>query len=444
MKLTPLLILPALLFSCANPVSPTGGPKDEIPPQIQRITFDTLGTHRKVILLFNENIVSTNDIILNPQKPTEKKPIIEKGTRTLVIPFLQHHTSINIGNAVKDLNEGNIGVYSSIVIRSDDSFNLKKIISLPKYFKDLKNSLTGHFQKDSLYYKGYIKEDTLTIGGLPEKHTPLEIFFDENKNGTYDSTEWGTRITNTIDTFFYPMPPKKIKISIDTTQIHDMVIIPFYRRSDNLPKTNIIALPNDTLIGLNGTFRQWLQTQSSYNPIYKEIKSKPLLYKISAIHSKDTLISYSYSSRCYQLYGNAVDTLTIKDTLKIKKQYGYIHFQNDSNYSNLQLIILKDQHYIYHKSITQNQDSILLEAGEYTFIAFEDKNNNELLDQVNPNEDRIIHYFDMFLVKPGLDNVIKLGTTVKKDTENSGKQPSNTKNPMLFKPGVKQPTFIKD
>jgi len=111
-----LFAITALVFSCANPVAPTGGPKDETPPAITRTTPGNQSTNfssDRFSLSFTEFVTLkdiSNQLIVSP--PLGKQPeFLQKG-KTLLCRFkepLRDNTTYNIffGNAIVDITESN-------------------------------------------------------------------------------------------------------------------------------------------------------------------------------------------------------------------------------------------------------------------------------------------------------------------------------------------------
>jgi hypothetical protein len=108
-----------LLWSCAQVRTPTGGDKDIVPPQIisaspSNLTTDFSGT--KIVLTFDEYVVleqAKTQILISP--PLAKDPEVKlKSSRILTIDLgeniLTPNTTytINLGAAIKDINEGNV------------------------------------------------------------------------------------------------------------------------------------------------------------------------------------------------------------------------------------------------------------------------------------------------------------------------------------------------
>ncbi len=114
-----LVAASALLFGqCAREVNPTGGLRDSLPPLILRMKPENKTVNfanKKVILQFNEYISLksvTDNLIISP--PSDPKPEIKQNGKRLIIDFskceLSDSTtySLNFGNSITDLNEGNI------------------------------------------------------------------------------------------------------------------------------------------------------------------------------------------------------------------------------------------------------------------------------------------------------------------------------------------------
>jgi hypothetical protein len=104
-------------MGCANMIPPTGGPRDSIPPILiaeTPIDSATNVTPKRITFVFNEYVE-----IQNPQEnvlvsPTQNNlPIIDYKLRTVTVRLrdtLEPNTTytINFGNAIKDINEGNV------------------------------------------------------------------------------------------------------------------------------------------------------------------------------------------------------------------------------------------------------------------------------------------------------------------------------------------------
>ena len=121
-----------LWIGCANVISPTGGPKDEIPPKViwekSDANMQTNFTGRSFKLTFDEWIILNdvfNQVVVTP--PLEFKPEISLKKRTLLFEFdgkevLRPDATyiINFGKSIKDNHEGKIAENLRFVFSTGD------------------------------------------------------------------------------------------------------------------------------------------------------------------------------------------------------------------------------------------------------------------------------------------------------------------------------------
>jgi hypothetical protein len=122
---------------------------------------------------------------------------------------------------------------------------------------------------------------------------------------------------------------------------------------------------------------------------------------------------------------------------------GVVIFENVDSLNNIDIILLKDKKYYKNFSLTLTSQILTLEQGEYTLISYIDNNKDFVLNQIEPS-DEILQFFETFLVKPTIDNVIKIGKSVKNEPVRGGK--TDTEVPTSIKPkrGVNQPNLIRE
>ncbi|HMC85565.1 MAG TPA: Ig-like domain-containing protein [Chitinophagaceae bacterium] len=102
---------------CANPIAPSGGPKDTLAPVM--VDADPLDStlnfnSKKIVFAFDEYVVLDNphgNLVVSPVPKTD--PVAESKLRTVTVKIkdtLEPNTtySYDFGNAIKDNNEGNI------------------------------------------------------------------------------------------------------------------------------------------------------------------------------------------------------------------------------------------------------------------------------------------------------------------------------------------------
>lgn len=116
-RLLPLLVLAAILYSCATESTPLGGPEDKAPPELKEATPANKSirfTEKKIELTFNEFIQgngSFNQTIISPSL-SEKLDVRANG-KTVTVKLkgeLHPNTTytLNFGDDIKDINQGNI------------------------------------------------------------------------------------------------------------------------------------------------------------------------------------------------------------------------------------------------------------------------------------------------------------------------------------------------
>jgi hypothetical protein len=172
------IALPLILSRCANPVSPTGGPKDTTPPEIVRYdppNYSINFVADKIEIAFNEFIVikdANNQVVISP--PFLPNTDYKLKGKSLIVQFddpLKPNTtySINFGEAIADNTEGNLlkdfnyvfstGTYiDSLTIKGTivDAFNLSP-------------------QKGILVMLYIDNNDTIPFDSLPSKVKPYYL-----------------------------------------------------------------------------------------------------------------------------------------------------------------------------------------------------------------------------------------------------------------------------
>ena len=142
-----LIFISAIVFvggsGCANIIPPVGGPRDSLPPVLVSSTpkdSTTRFTGNRVVLIFNEFVEVQNvfeNVLISPT-PTNV-PNVSFNFRTVTVRLkdtLEPNTtySINFGNAIKDVNEGNIAkeftyVFSTGRTLDQDSITGKVVLA---------------------------------------------------------------------------------------------------------------------------------------------------------------------------------------------------------------------------------------------------------------------------------------------------------------------------
>ncbi len=197
---------------CANVVSPTGGPKDVTPPIVLQAVPENQSTMfqgKEIHITFDEYVTlnnPNNNIMISP--PLENNPEYKLSGKSLIIKFKEplrseSTYSINFGESIKDLHEGNIFKDYSYVFSTGeiiDSLTLEgKLIQAdnhnpsPDYYVMLYYRENDTISLDSLPYlvkPHYLtktdKEGNFKFSGLKEKDYLIFALKDENSNLKFD------------------------------------------------------------------------------------------------------------------------------------------------------------------------------------------------------------------------------------------------------------------
>lgn len=114
-----LLFLPAVLSRCASMMTPTGGPRDSLPPVIVKMIPDNfslnrpLVNHEKIYIEFDEYVqIKDQHKEFYTSPAMKKKPLVTQRGRGIVIQIrdtLDANTTyaLNFGSSIRDNNEGN-------------------------------------------------------------------------------------------------------------------------------------------------------------------------------------------------------------------------------------------------------------------------------------------------------------------------------------------------
>jgi hypothetical protein len=207
MRAAVMIAWAALAASCAKVVSPSGGPKDTDPPVAVSIDppDKTIRFQEKEIsIAFNEMIQLKNrDQILISPSPAEQPEIRVKGKK-ISVSFqgsLKANTTytVNFGNAVADVNEGNeIPGFQYVFSTGDkiDSSELSGEVVTANYLSPAKNHLVMIYAdtgNDSLplknkpdYFSRTNEKGTFSIPNIPERKYKVFALRDANANFIFD------------------------------------------------------------------------------------------------------------------------------------------------------------------------------------------------------------------------------------------------------------------
>ncbi|MCD4731897.1 MAG: Ig-like domain-containing protein [Bacteroidales bacterium] len=239
-----IITISYLLVSCANPVSPSGGPQDVDPPLLIKAEpplFTKKFTSDKIKIIFNEFIQLkdvTNQVIISP--PMDEMPDFKAKGKSLIIELneeLKENTTYNIflGDAIVDLTENNPASNFQYVFSTGnmiDSLSIKGNVLKAFDLTPVENvnvmlylDINDTIEFDSLPY--YVKPYYLTktneqgdflLNNLADNQYKLFVLLDLNGNMIYDQPSEEIAF---IDSLIIPQFDPSI--SQDTTLLNDTI-----------------------------------------------------------------------------------------------------------------------------------------------------------------------------------------------------------------------------
>ncbi|MBI35281.1 MAG: hypothetical protein CMP67_07960 [Flavobacteriales bacterium] len=216
-KFNLIISLSILLWNCGQKGSPTGGNKDNIPPQIVESnphSFDVNFNGKKISWKFDEYVTLSSlnqELLISP--PVKKQPTYKLSGKKLTLTFdtlLQPNTtySIFLGKGIKDLNEGNplqdnLLIFStgkfidSLSFHGDiyDAESMKKLSEgMVHLYKDVKDSTP--LKKIPSYF-AKIQNGHFHFTNLAEGRYKVFYLNDNNSNFLYDLPNESIAFLNT-------------------------------------------------------------------------------------------------------------------------------------------------------------------------------------------------------------------------------------------------------
>jgi len=228
--ITHFLFLYLLITACAQQQALTGGDKDEFPPKIdQSLSTPNNQTNfekQTIEFTFDEYIQLQNalkQVVVSP--PLERIPTVTTKLKKLQFKFAEEEVlkedatySINFGDAVKDLTEGNPVPNFKFVFSTGDFIDSLKMEGT------IVDALTGKPVEDALYmlYKNFadsvVQTEKPFYFGKSDKTGAFKI---ENlKAGQYKAFTLEDQDVN----YLYNIPTERIGFSMDTLLITDSTV----------------------------------------------------------------------------------------------------------------------------------------------------------------------------------------------------------------------------
>lgn len=418
-----ICIIFQFLFSCANPVGPTGGEKDAKPPTIIKIDTFCKENKKYISLTFDENIQFKNNVHFVPYSKITTNQIISKN-KTITLQVPRDINAISLNESITDANENNLGHYPYIILGKDTS---KQIIQFQHPLKDNKIKIRGFTLSDTLVYKGDNPiNNTIRFEALKSTAQIFNIYSDNNSNEKLDDNEfYFTRKmipqNDTLKIKLYPpsLLPVYLNNSLkDSVSIYISQNPIFYKtisslkyilnhldtfvllKSDSnkikdlLLKENIPLKSSKTILG-----------STSIQTIYKNKTSTDTLpyreYYISQLIKLDKLAIRTLPH--YNILKKTITKTTTPTVNKNIRNIGELIIQNDS-FLQLTVLIIQNNKNILLKKIPIGSESIYLPAGKFQILAWLDQNDNNECDHTDYNYEKIIQYYNEIDVNEKLSN----------------------------------------
>ncbi len=358
-----------LLHACALQIPPTGGAKDVTPPKILKAIPANGNTNfkdSKILLNFDENVELNNpntEVIITP--PLAHPAAYKLKKRTLIIDFkdnvLKPNTTYTIllGNAIKDLHEGNkLGGYNYVFSTGAyiDSFSMdgKVFDALThKEFVGAKILLYAGFNDSAIikskpdyyavssgggeFHVEHLKKDTFRVYALNDKNGNLQYDLGEDiafipqrqvtqykyKAGTAAKKKDSFRINQIHQSIALRMFTQKTEKSVlkSCTQTAPYLILKFGKVPNTLNISSLMPKSSPNYVGksyipLKYKVLKYLDSVQVWYPVFGDTPSITNNYKV---YANNTWLETHGDTMLFPLHIN-FDSLSIDTILKLKTQ----------------------------------------------------------------------------------------------------------------------------
>lgn len=246
-----LLVLLALSFSCAKIVMPTGGPTDQLAPEVLKsnpqnrtVNFNsdkiTIDFDEFIVLKgFNEEFVSSPPFSENPKKMLQNKSLILKIEKDSLIPNSTY--TLDFGNSILDFRAGNVLNNYQYIFSTGDFIDSLYISGFLKFAEDL----TPEEKVWVMLYKDY--NDTVLKTRKPDfiAKTNKEGFYAINNIGP--GTYGIAALKDINNNLIFDLPNEQIAFLDSVFNLKSELIPPTKTDSIWAPNTDKDSI-NDTLI----------------------------------------------------------------------------------------------------------------------------------------------------------------------------------------------------
>lgn len=468
-----ILLTYCLFFSlgCANITSPTGGKRDIVAPKLLRTTPNDslLNTRLKRLEIQFDEYVTINDpgkevtisplLPFNPNVTGHGKTVTIKIADTLLEPETTYR--ISLGNAIKDLHEGNVFSNYTYTFSTGSYFDSLELMGIVQHAETGKPDSTGKVllysyrdndsaivRKKPMYIAPVGANGRFHFKGLPPRKFKIYALKDGNDNLVFDdptemvafhdtivtagdTTPVVLRLFQQLDTTTMgktdsnntalgtrrssrsgaDIPIVGYVVNLDTTDkarrsfdINQEIAIRFAKKPTlNTQKVTLFTESGDTL--------QQVATQLRMDTLHPDVLNIGTTWLENTVYTLKLTKGFAKDSA-------GTDLIPGKYTFRTKEEddYGKIKIHVPAAYlgKSYLLSIKQENEIIYEKPLT---DSLIAlnrnKPGKYTFRLIGDKNQNGKWDTGNLLEhqqpEAVIAYPQEVSLKAGWEQVIDFG-----------------------------------
>jgi len=426
-KLIPAILLICLtamaiiqIGGCANIVPPSGGPRDSIPPYAVYAKPKDSTTNiapKEILISFNEYITTNaiqEQLIVSPN--IKNNPLVDQRLNMVRIRLsdsLNANTtySLQFGNALRDVNEGNIAQNFTYVFSTGDYIDTGKLYgkvqiaetglvdsSLIAVLHPIDND-SAIFKDKPAYYTRINGQGIFEFNFLPSKDFNIYILPNDYNKRYDDSTKLFAFLNNTvhptktndsIQLYAFEASPKKEKKSASNSSVKNAKKqAPVLKYSSNLEGNekdilSSLTLNFETPIRLNDSFKigitdtNLIKLETAQVMVNKQNKQQVEI-EFPWEANTDYKLVLPQKSIQDSLSNFLVKADTIRFKTKPESSYGtaILRVNGFQQFEQPVLLLIQDQKVKFSYPITQNVLRIpLLPPGDYQLKLLMDVNQN--------------------------------------------------------------------
>ena len=451
LKTSLLFLIICFCTSCANIIPPSGGPRDSLPPNlITALPKDSAVnvTSKKIVLTFDE-FVEIKDIaqqvLINPLQTNQ--PNIDYKLKNVYInlkdSLLPNTTySINFGNSIKDINEGNIAknktyvfstgkkidaynIRGSVIVAKDASIDSTLIAILNSNLSDTavyktKPQYVSKLDGEGRFYFNYLPDTVFNLFIIPNNYS--KKYDDSTKPFGFLNTTIHTKDNNkspVVYVFQQYEEPLKTNANSKTSEGREKKKLSFTTNISNgrfdILDSTIVLTSNTVLKNINS---ETIQIVDSNFVALKNLKldSDTSFTKINIQSNFDFKTKYYIIIKTDALTDSSKLLTSKKDTLAFttfrEEDYGRLKFRVNQSTTNEKLLIYKDDVLLNTFSLSKEINLKLYKPGEYNLRILKDENSNGVWDTGNyklkKQPEKVIAIKNKLIVKANWDNELQL------------------------------------